>query len=116
MASTCDTCGNGSHFGAQMMGPTMIGAAPMPYQPAPYMSASVPTMPAITVPSYQSTGARSIYPTSVTPIPNSYEETVPARGVPTPRDEAANQPRKTSMFQGVPSAAAAWQRQSAYAR
>jgi hypothetical protein len=121
MASTCDTCGNGQTVGMQMFAPQMGAIAPIyqpaQYQPAPYQSALIPTMPAIAVPSYQSAEAPTLRAQSPSaPVPNSYEETVPARSVPTPRDEATSAPRKTSMFRGVPSAAAAWQRQSSYAR
>ena len=117
-ASSCDTCNGGPALGMQFM-PSTLSAAPPRYQPAPYSSAMVPTMPAITVPSSSypavSTGPafKPATPVAPSPRPSPYEETVPARNVPTPRDEATTAPaRKTSMFTGVPSAAAAWQRNS----
>ncbi len=119
MASTCNTCGGGSPMiGSQIFAP-QIGYGMQQYQPAPYSQAMVPTMPAITVPStYQSAAVTipSSRPTPVAPVPNAYEETVPARNVPAPRDEAIAPARKTSMFTGVPSAASVWQRQSTYQR
>ena len=119
MTTGCNTCGGGGMAAAMPIYGPQISAAPIPYQPAPYASAAVPTMPAITVPSYQSAeppvpGIQFGAPTRT--ATDSYEETVPARGVPMPREDANAAPRKTSMFRGVPSAASVWQRQSTYNR
>lgn len=121
-AGSCDTCATGGSYMSQSFSSQsyVSPVVPVPsYQPAPYSSSAIPTMPAITIPPSQSNqipipGAQAIYPSRTSM--NTHEETVPARGVPTPRDDAAPSPRKTSMFQGVPSAASAWQRQSALAR
>ena len=111
MATGCSTCGGG--FAAAPMFGSQISAAPIQYQPAPYMSAAIPTMPAITVPTYQTGLAPTPMQSTGAPTRSAevYEETVPARNVPMPRDEAANAPKKTSMFRGVPSAASVWQTQ-----
>ena len=119
----CDSCGNGQAFGAPMFAP-QLGFLSQPYQPAPYTSAAVPLMPAITIPTPQTASVPTpIYqPGKVKPesfparsAPDAYE-TVPARSVPNPRDEATAPARKPSMFSGVPSAAAVWQTRSASLR
>lgn len=116
-ASSCDTCNSGPALGMQFA-PTTIGVATPRFQPAPYSSAMIPTMPAMTVPSggYPAISSTPQFqpatPVAPTPRPSPYEETVPARSVPAPREEATVPARKTSMFTGVPSAAAAWQRNS----
>lgn len=114
MASTCSTCNGGGMIGSSVFAP-QIGLSPI-VQPAPYTSAMIPTMPAINVPTPRSAyqpqpitetvTARRTTSTAVEPY-----ETVPARSVPTPREEGSSTPRK-SMFNGVPSAAAVWQLQN----
>ena len=128
MASTCETCGNRRAFRSTMMDP-QIGYLPAPYAFAPTATAMIPSMPAITVPTYnsalapipnpqadaghwQTIPARSASNTSGS---NAYE-TVPAREVPKPKDEQIVQPRKTSKFNGVPSAASVWRAQSSNSR
>lgn len=118
-AGSCDTCSTGFGYSSQSYSAQSYVSPMVPapaYQPAPYSSQSIPTMPAITIPPSQSNpvpipGAQSFSPSRT----SMHEEIVPARGTPTPREDAAG-PRKTSMFQGVPSAASAWQRQTALAR
>jgi hypothetical protein len=120
MASTCSTCGGGSMgmpmqtLNAPILAPQM-GYVPGSYQTQQYSAAAIPTMPAIEVPTYQNSAIprRDLAPGRS----GMTEETVRARSVPTPQDEEASQTRKTSMFQGVPSAASVWRRQEAsYAR
>lgn len=144
MASTCDTCGsNRRAFRSGVMAP-QFGFAPQPaymaaspifaapqmgyvppqYPSAPSTTAMIPSMPAITVPSYKP----AMGPTPLSPSTNGLSqsapsrsaantyETVPARGVPAPRDEAVVPARKTSKFTGVPSAASVWQAQGGISR
>ena len=113
MALTCNTCGGGSAMNSQLFIP-QARAYSAPIQASPYATA-IPTMPAITVPSTRSAGG--LAPSPQIPIPSSsvpspYEETVPARGGLSPREELTVPPRQTSRFTGVPSAAAVWQRQN----
>jgi hypothetical protein len=116
----CDLCGNQQAFGMSMLAPQFGYAAPQ-YQYAPMTATAIPTMPPITVASPQTAYATTPYlqPEAAqwqniparpvpAPVPGGYE-TVPARSVPAPRDEATVPARKTSMFNGVPSAAAVWQ-------
>lgn len=146
MASTCDTCGNGSRsaFRSSLMAPQMGYMAPQPnfmagqpiftgpqmgyvppqYPMAPSSTAMVPSMPAITVPPYRPAMGPTPLSQANNGLPqsapsrsasNSYE-TVPARGVPAPKDEAIVPARKTSKFSGVPSAASVWQAQGGMSR
>ena len=119
----CSSCGQRRAFATPLFAP-QFGALPSVYQPAPYMSASIPSMPAITIPSpqtasvltpsYQSTLKRT-EAFSASSTSEAYE-TVPARSVPTPKDEPSVPARKTSMFTGVPSAAAVWQTRNSSTR
>ena len=123
----CSTCGNSQAFGMPLFAP-QIGYAPA-YQAVPYATAVIPqtpvsTIPAqqtasISVPAYQPTAPvqQETVPARSTPEP--YETVPPRGGVPIPKDEAASTPapaRKTSMFNGVPSAAAVWQSRSTVTR
>ncbi len=119
-ASSCETCGHGhGHaFHSPILGP-QLGYSAAPYQVAPYESAMVPSMPAITIPPYQTASSPDAYSSSQTvPARSSAEayETVLPRNVPTPRNESIAPPPKTSMFTRVPSAASVWQSQSTIAR
>lgn len=143
MASTCDTCGNNRRaYRSSAMAPQLGYYAPQPsylssqpvfmapqtgYMPAPYSTAPsstamIPSMPAIRVPQYKpalipmpqaNAGISQSMPSRS--ASNSYE-TVPARGVPMPKEEAVVPTRKTSKFNGVPSAASVWQAQGAISR
>ena len=119
----CTTCGNGLAFGTPLFA-AQLGYAPT-YQAVPYATAVIPQIPAspsqqtasITAPAYQPTPTQQeTVPARSTPEPY---ETVPARGaVPMPKDEATSPApaRKTSMFNGVPSAAAVWQSRNSVTR
>jgi hypothetical protein len=123
----CTTCGNGQAFGMPLFAPQMGYVAPA-YQAVPYATAVIPQTPASFAPTQQtaSISAPAFQPTAsqqeTAPARSSSEpyETVPARGgVPMPKDEATSAPapaRKTSMFNGVPSAAAVWQSKSSVTR
>jgi len=122
----CSNCGNGQAFGMPLLAPQLGYVAPT-YQPVPYATAVIPQTPVINVPAQQTA---SITAPAYQPTPQQQEaaparstpeayETVPARGaVPMPKDEATSPApaRKTSMFIGVPSAAAVWQRNNAVTR
>lgn len=117
----CDTCDRGQAFGMPLLAPQFGQMAPV-YQPAPFATATIPQYPAansmapqtasVQTPAFQP-NSTSLKPTPAAPTPavDAYE-TVPAREVPLPKDEATAPVRKTSMFNGVPSAAAVWQRNS----
>ena len=119
----CDACSNNQAFGLPLLAPQIGGYAPM-YQPAPDASAMVPQYTAINsmapqtvqvpVPAYQPAPA-AVVPRSAA---SDVYETVPAREVPLPKDEvtAPAPVRKTSMFTGVPSAAAVWQSRNSMMR
>ena len=115
----CDTCASGQAFGMPLLAPQFGQVAPV-YQPAPFATATIPQFPAtnalapqtasVQAPIYQPTSTLlSPTPAPAAPATDAYE-TVPAREVPLPKDETPAPARKTSMFQGVPSAAAVWQR------
>jgi hypothetical protein len=119
----CDTCSNGQAFGMPLLAP-QLGYLPPVYQPAPYATATFPQPPVANYAAPQTAAmqAQVFLPSnkSQTPAPDASRptspaadayETVPAREVPMPKDEAATPVpvRKTSMFSGVPSAAAVWQ-------
>ena len=127
MAATpgCDSCGNTHAFGMPMFAP-QLGYLPPTSQFAPYSSFATTQLPPVAInspqtafgptplsqpqpelPQWQTVPART--------APDVYE-TVPARAVPRPTDETAPAPRKTSMFSGVPSAAAVWQLRSTSTR
>lgn len=119
MSTGCDTCGGmQSVVGQSLFAPPAYPTTN--YQPPPYPSTPIPTMPAITVPLNPSTPRPNPRMDVGIPVPGTQdtsEETVrPRGGVPTPNDEANQSTRKTSMFQGVPSAASVWKRQDSYAR
>lgn len=116
----CDLCNNGQAFGMPLLAPQFGYVAPA-FQPAPYATAAIPQFPAnetapqtasVQTPVFQP-NSTSLKPTQAVPAPavDAYE-TVPAREVPLPKDEATGPVRKTSMFTGVPSAAAVWKRNS----
>lgn len=115
-ASSCSTCGQsiGSSIFAPQISSTIL-APQISSIPAPYSAASVPSMPPIMISPTQT--AQGPIPSSTLDaipsrsVPEPYE-TVPARGNPLPSEETVVPPRKTSMFQRVPSAATVWQSQS----
>ena len=121
----CSTCGNSQAFGMPLFAP-QIGYAPA-YQAVPYATAVIPQTPvstvptqqtaSITAPAYQPTPAQQeTVPARSTPEP--YETVPPRGGVPMPKDEATSPApaRKTSMFNGVPSAASVWQSRNSVTR
>jgi hypothetical protein len=117
-AGSCSTCGQSigsSVFAPQMSyAPTLNNIGPYPSVPAA-STAAIPSMPPIAIPSSQTAYAPTpAYTPQAVPARSAPEpyETVPARGVPAPRDEAVTPVRKTSMFQSVPSAARVWQSQA----
>lgn len=126
MASACPTCGGGGMIGSTILAP-QFAATPMPYPYAPSTSATIPSMPAITVPSNRSASAPTPRPQpeseqwqtvparSASATPTAYDSS-PSREVPKPKDESVIPQRKTSRFSGVPSAAAVWQAQGANSR
>ena len=121
----CNQCNGGQAFGVPLLSPQLGYAAPM-YQPVPFATATLAPYPAMNVATQQTASiqapvsqpnASALRPTPAAPTPapsaaDAYE-TVPAREVPLPKDEATAPVRKTSQFRGVPSAAAVWQRYSA---
>ncbi len=121
----CNTCGNVQAFASPLFA-TQLGYAPT-YQAIPYATAVIPQVPvntvppqqtaSITAPAYQPTPAQQeTVPARSAPEP--YETVAPRGGVPIPKDEATTPApaRKTSMFQGVPSAAAVWQSRNSVTR
>ena len=117
----CDTCNSGQAFGIPLMAP-QLGYVPPAYQPAPIASAIVSQYPLLNPAAPQTASAQApVYQPktatlSPTPAPSPAAtdayETVPAREVPIPKDETPAPVRKTSLFNGVPSAASVWQRNS----
>lgn len=113
----CDMCGNGVAYGVPMMAPQVSYVAPI-YQTVPVTTAFIPTtvttLPqtaAVPAPYYQpnvATAPPTAAPASASSAAGAYE-TVPAREVPVPKDEAATPPRKTSMSGKTPTAASVWQ-------
>lgn len=123
----CDTCNTRRAFGPARMAP-QLGYVPPVYQTVPYgtavftpyTTATIATVPVVVAPTPQTAyNPAAVYPTAANPDPahsSSDYETVPARSVPIPKEEASVPARKTSMFNGVPSAASVWQTRNTVTR
>ena len=127
-APGCNTCNSRRAFGPARMAP-QLGYFPPVYQTvpygtavvSPYTTATISTVPVVVAPLPQTAyNPAAVYPTATNPDPahssNDSYETVPARSVPVPKEEAAVPARKTSMFSGVPSAATVWQTRNTVTR
>lgn len=123
----CDICGTGMAYSVPMMAPQYTYVAPV-YQTVPVTAAIIPTTATFSLPQTASVPA-PVYQPNVATAPTAAEqgptsrpaaseayETVPAREVPIPKDEATTPARKTSMFNRAPSAAAVWQSRSTLTR
>lgn len=128
-APACNTCNTRRAFGPARMAPQMSYLPPVyptvPYTTtmvAPYTTATISTVPVVVAPLPQTAyNPAALYPTPAVSDPahsssSSDYETVPARSVPVPKEEASAPVRKTSMFNGVPSAASVWQTRNTVTR
>jgi hypothetical protein len=120
---SCNTCNSGQAYGFPLLAPQLGYMPPPVYQQPPFataiapqfttLNAAAPQTASVQTPVYQpSTAALKPIPSAPTPAATDDYETVPAREVPLPKYETPAPVRKTSMFNGVPSAAAVWQRNS----